>query len=60
MCCKDCNERAVGCHSVCERYALEIDELAKIKAKRNSDARIHGQLFDCRQDLYWKHWRNHR
>ena len=28
--CKDCNDRVVGCHSDCERYAADVAERRKI------------------------------
>lgn len=38
MCCKNCKDRHVGCHSKCERYLKEKEEHDKNKkaeAKRN-------------------------
>ena len=33
-CCKDCEDRTVGCHSVCETYILEKSDYdAKVKAE---------------------------
>ena len=25
-CCKDCQERAINCHSTCEKYKLEVEK----------------------------------
>ena len=25
-CCKDCQERAINCHSACEKYKLEVEK----------------------------------
>lgn len=30
-CCKDCEERYIGCHSKCERYIQEIENWKKVK-----------------------------
>ena len=29
--CKDCTDRRLGCHAVCEKYISETEELAKKK-----------------------------
>lgn len=36
--CKDCSERAVGCHDICEKYKVaraENERLKSLKYKRN-------------------------
>ena len=25
-CCKDCQDRAINCHSTCEKYKLEVEQ----------------------------------
>lgn len=32
-CCKDCEERYVGCHSKCEKYIKQTEEWKDIKKK---------------------------
>jgi len=34
-CCLNCQERVLGCHSECEKYAEYKKELAEFKEKRN-------------------------
>ena len=36
-CCKGCNERRIGCHSVCERYLSQKKKLDKIKSIINKE-----------------------
>jgi len=31
--CKDCNDRHIGCHSSCEKYISETEEIKKEKNK---------------------------
>lgn len=38
-CCKDCQDRAVGCHSTCERYKAEKAEWDKIRAEEKERQR---------------------
>ena len=26
LCCKDCRERAINCHSTCEKYRKEVEQ----------------------------------
>ena len=26
LCCKDCQERAINCHSTCEKYRKEVEQ----------------------------------
>jgi hypothetical protein len=33
-CCRDCEKRIIGCHSICEDYKQYQDELQKVKQRR--------------------------
>ena len=47
--CKDCPDREVGCHSVCEKYKREKAEHERIKAAQEKERDIIGykaNLFD--------------
>ena len=37
-CCKDCIERAPGCHAECTRYAEFKERLEKIKTERRKES----------------------
>lgn len=43
--CKDCDERAVGCHSLCEQYKEFVEECERVRQKRRQDHAIE----DCRR-----------
>lgn len=36
-CCKECNERKLGCHSECTRYEEFKERLEKIKIERRKE-----------------------
>lgn len=45
-CCKDCRERAIGCHGACERYReykarLEAEKAARRKIKDTDSYEAH-------------------
>lgn len=48
--CKDCTKRTIGCHSFCEQYKKETEELHKkkeaLRQRKNDDADV---LFRLRQ-----------
>ena len=33
-CCKDCQDRAINCHSTCEKYKLEVEKNRIDKEKK--------------------------
>ena len=33
-CCKDCQERAINCHSTCEKYKLEVEQNLRDREKK--------------------------
>lgn len=39
--CKDCKERALGCHSKCEKYAKFKESLAKLAAQKDAYRKAH-------------------
>lgn len=43
--CKDCADRALGCHSVCEKY--------KEYAKQNEERRKLREKYNLENNLYW-------
>ena len=45
-CCKDCEERYIGCHSKCERYIQEIENWKEIKKHKNKTYIICNSDFD--------------
>ena len=55
-CCKDCQERQIGCHSNCERYKTAIGDYNKqkeeIKRKKELDDVLYG--FNKRKKLNMK------
>lgn len=48
MCCKDCKERQVGCHSTCERYIREKNEYNKKSYMIRQKIEKEQRLFDYR------------
>ena len=36
-CCKDCNKRTVGCHSTCDDYIRQNDELNEFRAAQRAE-----------------------
>lgn len=48
FCCKDCEERYVGCHSTCEKYLQEKEKYGehrdKIRKNRSAEADIKGAI----------------
>lgn len=46
--CKNCPDRYVGCHSICEKYLKEVEENKRLKEKerdrRNLDRYIGNQI----------------
>lgn len=44
--CKDCNKRAVGCHSTCEDYKKERAELDKRNEKISKGRFVQNELAD--------------
>lgn len=36
-CCKDCDDRVIGCHATCERYLGEKKEIEELKEKIKKD-----------------------
>lgn len=43
--CKDCTDRQLGCHSVCEKY--------KEYAKQNEERRKLREKYNLENNLYW-------
>lgn len=43
--CKDCDERSVGCHSLCEQYKEFVEECERVRQLRKQDHDIE----DCRR-----------
>ena len=43
--CKDCTDRQLGCHSVCEKY--------KEYAKHNEERRKLREKYNLENNLYW-------
>ena len=39
-CCYKCEDRYVGCHSKCEKYLEELEQIKEVKAKRLQDSII--------------------
>lgn len=48
-CCFKCIERYVGCHSHCERYLKEKDELHKVYEKRLEERKVIDSIFRRRK-----------
>ena len=42
--CKDCSDRTLGCHSVCDKYKSWKDYIENIKKAMNADAEVDGFL----------------
>lgn len=38
--CKDCKERAIGCHSTCEKYKKYRTEWEELKKKKAEEKRL--------------------
>lgn len=51
-CCKDCKDRHVGCHSVCEKYKEQKEKAKEIDDKAKKDNLFGGSL---RSDRLWNH-----
>ena len=56
--CKDCADRAVGCHSACDKYKQFVNErkeyVQKVKACRRKDR----EYIEARQASIYKSLRN--
>jgi len=48
-CCKDCKERHLGCHSKCERYIKQKEDLLVQKEymKKSKNPIIYGFDYNC-------------
>ena len=60
--CKCCEDRRVGCHSICEKYAKWVEEEKaisdKIIAKKSAEnLKVENEIKKCikRNKMYWKH-----
>ena len=47
-CCRDCNERHIGCHSTCNRYIKEKYIHEREKFERGFERRIVGGIYEQR------------
>ena len=36
-CCKNCKDRIVGCHSICEKYIKEKEEIERVREQHARD-----------------------
>ena len=44
--CHRCTERHVGCHSTCDRYREQREELDRIRAEQHKDALISSAVIE--------------
>lgn len=45
VCCKDCNDRVVGCHSNCQRYKEYRKDMDDFNQKKKHDDQLDGILY---------------
>ena len=50
--CKDCSDRALGCHSRCEKYIAEKTEHERIKSIETRDNTISRYLYEKKKDMF--------
>ena len=58
-CCKDCKERAVGCHSVCPESLEYKTRLEELRRKREIESQAQAAEYEIRAQ-FAKRRRNHR
>lgn len=56
-CCKDCNNHSATCHSTCETYKTEKEELEKYKAEIRKKRRTYAGVDEHEIYSYLKHVR---
>lgn len=54
-CCKDCQDRCLHCHSICEKYIAEKKE--HDKQRKEQQETHYADYFDYKQSLKRKYWR---
>ena len=57
--CKNCPEREIGCHSMCDRYIRYAKQREKIRQKRLHDAQTDPSIFLAGNATKIK-WENHK
>jgi hypothetical protein len=51
-CCKDCTDRHLGCHSVCEKYIAAKAKIEKLREKREQNRDINLYKLGCKQQAF--------
>lgn len=58
--CLDCEERHVGCHSVCERYGVFAAKVEKLRDKNTRDAEKISTIVGYMLDSHERATRSHK
>ena len=51
-CCKDCQDRAINCHSTCEKYKLEVEKNRIDKEKKRKFNEGHVAVIAYKRNHY--------
>lgn len=57
--CKNCTDRVVGCHSVCNEYLEYEQERIKQKDMIDREKQLKGQIYSFRSEQIYKAMRSH-
>ena len=59
-CCKDCQDRAVGCHSTCPKYIAYKKEIEAIRKKRLLEGQAEAAEYEIRAQFAERRRRHKR
>ena len=51
-CCKDCQDRAINCHSTCEKYKLEVEKNRIDKEQKRKFNEGHVAVVEYKRNHY--------
>ena len=52
LCCKDCQDRAINCHSTCEKYKLEVEKNRIDKEQKRKFNEGHVAVVEYKRNHY--------